>query len=93
MAAIYNEQRVLGVRIVADGTLLHNMQPVIGVTAELLATKFTRDLRTLGVDVLGADQAVHNEQPVIGVVVIGDGRTMYNDERVIPAYAVSGVLA
>jgi hypothetical protein len=92
MAALYNEQRVLGVRIVADGTKLHNNQPVIGVVATLLAVKFVDNKRTLGVDVLPADAAVHNEQPVIGVVVIGDGRKLYNDREVIPVYAVSGVL-
>lgn len=92
MAAIFNTQRVVGVRIVADGTKLYNNQPVIGVVNEAVAT-FLGNQLVLGVDVLGADAQVYNEGPVLGVVVIGDGRTLYNNQRVKPARALSGVLA
>lgn len=93
MAAIYNEQRVLGVRLVADGSILHNNQPVIGIRDAGATDMFVNDLRVLGVDVLPADTAIHNEQPVRGAVLIADARTIYNGERVVPARAISGVLA
>ena len=93
MAQIFNEQRVLGVRLVADGTTMHNGLPVIGVTAEANGVLFVRNLRVIGVDVLPADAAIHNDQPVQGAVLIANGRTLYNNQLVVPAFAVSGVLA
>ena len=93
MAEIYNEQRVLGIRLVAEGTKMHNGLPVIGVVAAAGGVMFVSNLRVLGVDVLGADAAMNNEQPVRGAVLIADARTLYNDQRVIPARAISGVLA
>lgn len=84
MATIFNEQRVLGVRIVDDGTALHNNQPVIGVVEADVGVLFVGNERVLGVDVLDADVAIHNEQPVVGVVLIEDGRALYNDRKVIP---------
>jgi hypothetical protein len=91
MSTIYNEQQVVGIRLVADGTTMFNQQPVIGVR-NVGATLFTANLRTLGVAVLGADQAIYNDQPVIGAVSITDARTIYNGLLVEPASAVSGVL-
>ncbi len=91
MASIYNEQRVLGIRLVADGTTMFNNQPVIGVKSA--AGTMVDNLRVLGVDVLPADKAIHNEQPVLGAVLIADARKLYNNQLVIPAFAVSGVLA
>lgn len=93
MATIYNEQRILGIRLVADGTKMHNGLPVIGVVAAADGIMFVGNLRVLGVDVLGADKAIHNEQPVRGAVLIANGRALYNNERVVPARANSGVLA
>ncbi|MGX1353370.1 hypothetical protein AB7M49_006991 [Bradyrhizobium elkanii] len=92
MATIFNEQRVLGVRLVADGTAIYNNQRVIGIF-DAGGSMFVNNIRTLGVDVLGADEAIHNEQPMLGAVLIADGRKLYNDMLVIPVHAVSGVLA
>ncbi len=92
MATLYNQQRVLGIRIVADGTLMHNGLPVIGVVDAGGATFLENDL-VLGVEALPADKAIHNEQPVRGAVVINDGRVLYNNQPVIPVTEVgSGVL-
>lgn len=91
MADLYNEQRVYGVRLVADGTVMHNNQLVIGIR-DAAGAMFVGNIRTVGVDVLGADTAIHNDRPVLGAVLIADGRTLYNNMLVVPAYAVSGVL-
>lgn len=92
MASIYNDQLVLGVRLVADGTAIYNNQEVIGVV-DSGGLMFVENIRTVGVDVLAADEAVHNEQPMLGAVLIGDGRKLYNNMLVVPVHAVSGVLA
>ncbi|WP_454618371.1 hypothetical protein [Bradyrhizobium cenepequi] len=92
MADIFNDQRVLGVRLVPDGTTLYNNQQVIGIV-DAGGSMFVNNIRTVGVDVLDADAAIHNEQPVLGAVLIADGRTLYNNMLVIPAHAVTGVLA
>lgn len=89
---MFNEQRVLGVRLVADGTKLYNNQRVIGVV-DAAGSLFVGNIRTVGVDVLAADEAVHNDQPMLGAVLIADGRKLYNDMLVIPVKAVTGVLA
>lgn len=91
MTAISNEQRVLGIRLVADGSTMFNNQPVIGVKSS--AGTFVDNLRVLGVDVLPADKAIHNDQPVLGAVLIADARTLYNHQLVIPVVAISGILA
>ena len=88
MAAIFNEQRARGVRVVADGTLMHNGLPVIGIVDAAGAT-FVGNLRTLGVAVLGADQAIYNDQPVLGAVLIADGRKLYNGAQVLPYFTVA----
>lgn len=93
MADIYNEQRVLGIRLVADGTKMFNGLPVIGVVAAAGGVMFAGNKRVLGVNVLAADAAMNNDQPVRGAVLIADARTLYNNERVIPARAISGVFA
>lgn len=84
MATIFNEQRVLGVRIVADGTLMHNGLPVIGISDVAGGVLFSDNQRTLQVEPLQADQVIYNEQPVRGAVLIADGRKLYNGQRVIP---------
>lgn len=89
MASIFNEQRVLGARVVSDGTLLFNQQPVIGVRVEASAT-FIGSQRVLGVDVLPSDRPIYNDQPVRGVVVIGDARKLYNGRLVIPVRDLQG---
>lgn len=91
MADIYNEQRVLGIRLVSDGTVMHNNQPVIGI-GDAAAGLFANNQRAIGVAVLDEDQAIYNDQPVRGAVLIGDGRTVYNGGLVVPANAVSGSL-
>lgn len=93
MATIFNEQCVLGVRLVADGTLMHNGIPVIGISAAADGLLFSSNLRTLGVAVLDADAAIYNDQPVLGAVLISDSRSIYNGRLVVPAHAVSGVLS
>jgi hypothetical protein len=91
VADLFNNQRVLGVRLLADGLNMHNRHSVIGIRDA--AGAMFGNLRTIGVDVLGADAAIHNELPVLGAVLIADGRKLYNGMLVVPAYAVSGVLA
>lgn len=93
MSVIFNEQPVLGVRLVADGTKMFNGLRVIGVRAVANGVLFVGNLRTRGVDVLGADKPIHNDHPVRGAVLIADARTLYNGQLVIPANAQSGVLA
>lgn len=90
MAQIFNEQRVLGVRIVSDGTMMHNGRQTIGIR-DAGDALFVDNLRTLGVDVLDADAAIYNEQPVLGAVLITDARTLYNGERVVPVSGVAPV--
>lgn len=92
MAALYNSQPVLGVRLVADGVTMFNNQPVIGIKAAAGVT-IVDNINVRGVDVLDADKPIHNDQPVLGAVLIADARTLYNQQPVIPAFAVSGVLA
>ncbi|MER9628379.1 hypothetical protein [Mesorhizobium sp. M0296] len=92
MAEVFNDQRVLGVRLQADGTTMFNGLPVIGVVDAGLAL-IVSNQRTLGVNVLGADVAISNDQPVRGAVLIGDGRKLYGNQLVIPVKAISGVLA
>jgi hypothetical protein len=91
VAAIYNGQRIVGVHVLPDGTVLHNNRLVRGVV-EVSGVTFIDHERVLGVDVLNADAAIHNEQPVIGVVLIEDGRSLYNNRKVIPVLAMSGDL-
>jgi hypothetical protein len=92
VATIHNDQPVIGVRLVSDGTVLHNNLPVIGIV-DATGETFLDNQRVLGVDVLDADVAMHNDQPVMGAVLIADGRDLYNNQLVIPVEAVSGVLA
>ena len=54
MSSLFNDQRVLGIRLVVDGTVLHNNQLVIGIV-DAGVTLFVNNIRTIGVDVLGAD--------------------------------------
>ncbi|TIT90391.1 MAG: LamG domain-containing protein [Mesorhizobium sp.] len=89
MASIFNEQRVLGVRIVADGTTMYNGLPVIGLY-DAGAVLFGNNLRTLSVNVISTADAMYNDQPVRGAVVISDGRKMYKNQPVIP---VSGIVS
>jgi hypothetical protein len=92
MAEIFNDQPILGVRLVADGVAMHNGLPVIGIV-DATGETFTDNQRVLGIDVLDADAAIHNDQPVRGAVLIADGRDLYNDQLVIPVEAISGALA
>lgn len=92
MADLYNSQRILGVRLQAEGTTQHNFQQTIGIVPVADATTFTGNDRTLGIAMLGADQAIYNDQPVIGGVLISDGRTRYNDHAVVPVAVRSGAM-
>lgn len=92
MASLFNEQPVLGVRLVSDGTAMFNGLPVLGVVDAGAAT-FVGNQRVCGVDVLAADKPIHNDQPVRGAVLIADGRKLYGNQLVIPVRAISGVLA
>ena len=92
MASIYNSQRVLGVRLQAEGATMHNFQRTIGIVPVADAVTFSGNDQTLGVAMLGADQAIYNDQPVIGGVLISDGRTMYNDQPVVPVSVRSGAM-
>lgn len=92
MAELHNQQPVRGIRLVADGTTMHNMRQVIGIV-DAGGAEFSDNQQVLGVDVLEADAAVHNEQTVLGAVLISDGRKLYNDHLVVPVHVVSGVLA
>ena len=84
MAEIFNEQRVVGVHIVPDGTVLHNGQRVVGIREAESGVLFTEGRRVLGVSVLSGSEVIYNEQVVIGVVIIPDGRTLYNGMPVVP---------
>ncbi|MGZ2483996.1 hypothetical protein ACVITL_002519 [Rhizobium pisi] len=84
MAEIFNEQRVIGVHIVPDGTVLHNGQRVVGIREAESGVLFTGGRRVLGVSVLSGSEVIYNEQVVIGAVIIRDGRTFYNGMPVVP---------
>nr|WP_245313631.1 hypothetical protein [Rhizobium sp. R635] len=84
MAEIFNEQRVIGVHIVPDGTVLHNGQRVVGIREAESGVLFTDGRRVLGVSVLSGSEVIYNEQLVVGVVIIADGRTLYNGMPVVP---------
>lgn len=84
MAEIFNEQRVIGVHIVPDGTVLHNGQRVVGIREAESGVLFTEGRRVLGVSVLSGSEVIYNEQLVVGVVIIADGRTLYNGMPVVP---------
>ncbi len=92
MAALFNDQPVCGVRLVPDGTKMYLGRRTIGLR-DAGAALISGNIKTLGVAVLGADQAIYNDQPVLGAVLISDARTLYNNERVVPAKAISGTLA
>jgi beta-glucanase (GH16 family) len=85
MAEIFNEQRVLGVRVVFDGRLMHNGLPVIGISDAADGVLFDDNQRVLKVEPLDADQPIYNEQPVRGVALIEDGRKLYNGQPVVPS--------
>lgn len=84
MAEIFNEQRVIGVHIVPDGTVLHNGQRVVGIREAESGVLFIEGRRVLGVSVLSGSEVIYNEQLVVGVVIIADGRTLYNGMPVVP---------
>lgn len=84
MAEIFNNQRVVGVRVLSDGATIHNNQPVVGIVQAIDGVLFTENKRVLGVESLNDDAAIYNDQPVLGVVEINDGRELYNFRPVIP---------
>lgn len=90
MADLYNRKPILGVRLVEDGETMHNGAPVFGVYEVDSSVSFDDSQYVLGVDVLDTDETMNNMQPVRGVVLIEDGRRMYNNRRVVPAFAVGG---
>jgi hypothetical protein len=92
MADLYNSQRILGVRLQAEGATMHNFQRTIGIVPVADAVTFSGNDQTLGIAMLGADQAIYNDQPVIGGVLISDGRTIYNDQPVVPVSVRSGAM-
>lgn len=92
MAVLFNEQPVLGVRLVADGTVMHNGTPVIGIV-DATGKTFIDNQRVVGVAVLTTDDEMHNDRLVRGAVLIGDGRKLYYNQLVVPVEAISGVLA
>lgn len=89
MGQMFNERAVLGIHVVADGTLMHNNQPVIGIV-DAGAALFVDNQRTRGISVLLGSEVVSNDQPVIGAVLISDGRKLYNGSLVVPFNGVSG---
>lgn len=91
MAEIFNEQRVIGVHIVPDGTVLHNGQRVVGIREAGSGVLFTDGRRVVGVSVLSGSEVIYNEQVVIGVVIIQDGRKLYNGMPVVPVSGSGGV--
>ena len=90
MAEIFNEQRVIGVHIVPDGTVLHNGQRVVGIREAGSGALFADSRRVLGVSVLSGSEVIYNEQVVIGVVIIQDGRKQYNGMPVVPVNGSGG---
>lgn len=88
MAEIFNEQRVLGIRLVADGTTMFNNQPVIGVREAADGVTFVSNERVLGVDVIEDGSLIHNDQPVIGAAMIRDSRDIYNNSPVVTSSGI-----
>ena len=84
MADIYNDQRILGVVAVPDGTTMFNGLPVIGVSEVAEGVLFSNMQRAVPFYELSEAQAIYNEQPVRGAVLITNGRTIYNGQLVMP---------
>ena len=70
---------------------MFNGQLVVGLVDALNQLQ-VGNIRTIGVAVLGADAPIYNDAPVLGYVLIADGRKLYNNQLVIPAKAISGLL-
>lgn len=91
MAELFNQQRKLGIRLVADGTKMHNGLPVIGVREAAGGVLFVDNKRVLGVDIVADGPTIFNEQPVRGAVLIADARTMYNGCEVLAVFGAGSV--
>lgn len=91
MATMFNDQRRLGIRLVADGTKMHNGLPVIGVREAGGGVLFVNNKRVLGVDIVAPGRAIHNEQPVRGAVLIADSRTVYNNFEVLAVFGAGSL--
>jgi hypothetical protein len=84
VADIFNEQRVVGVVFVPDGTTMYNGLPVRGVLSTADGVYFVDNQRVVkGVEITDGS-VIYNDQPVIGVVDIQDGRKLYNNQLVTP---------
>jgi len=84
VADIFNDQRVVGVVFVPDGTTMYNGRPVVGCYAVNDGVFFIDNQRVVkGVEITDGS-VIYNDQPVIGVVDIQDGRKLYNNQLVTP---------
>ncbi len=84
MADIFNEQRVVGVVFVPDGTTMYNGRPVVGVVSVADGVYFVDNQRVVKGVVISDGSVIYNDQPVLGVVDIQNGRKLYNNQLVIP---------
>lgn len=88
--AIFNEQPVIPVKVVDAGTALFNGLPTLGVYEAGEDVTFERNKRVIGCDVLDEDKSFHNYMRVRGVVLVPADTELFNNQPVMPAYAVSG---
>jgi len=89
VADIFNDQRVVGVVFVPDGTTMYNGRPVVGCYAVNDGVFFIDNQRVVkGVEITDGS-VIYNDQPVIGVVDIQDGRKLYNNQLVTPLGGVA----
>lgn len=83
MAQLFNNQPVIGIKLVSEGETLFNNQSVIGVRTAT-AQRFENNQIVRGVQSIDDGSKLFNGWPVIGAVVILDGRTIYNGRPVMP---------
>ncbi|UPK31829.1 hypothetical protein IVB18_26225 [Bradyrhizobium sp. 186] len=84
MADIFNDQRVVGVHYVADGTTMYNGRPVVGVVAVADGLFLVDNQRVVGGVEITDGSTFYNDQPVLGAVLISNGRKLYNNQLVTP---------
>lgn len=84
MADIFNDQRVVGICYVPDGTTMYNGRPVVGVYAVADGLFLVDNQRVVGGVEITDGSTFYNDQPVLGAVLIQDGRKLYNNQLVTP---------
>ncbi|MGY4333199.1 lysophospholipase L1-like esterase [Bradyrhizobium sp. LB7.2] len=93
MAGIFNDQRVVGICYVPDGTTMYNGRPVVGVVAVADGLFLVDNQRVVGGVEITDGSTFYNDQPVLGAVLISDGRKLYNNQLVTPLGTVGDIFA